>query len=627
MGTEVVEDFADVSAEHDVAVVSASPVNADQAKPKSDSRLHVFRADPRLLGQIISQYTSISPSEIEAAVERARETGLPIGEQLIRDGKLTEEDRARCLALQWGLPFCDLRHARVSRSACKLLESDYQRQHKILLLQLKDGLLYVGLADPLKVDVLDEVRLITGWAVKPIMVSETALAEQYAALFDREEIEEKKPEQEVVDTHDQPIDELLEVVKTELNLVTSPGSASAEDDIHALDRQVNEAAVIRLVNSVLREGIDCRASDIHLQAHTDRLQVRYRVDGVLQDGPKVPRELMRVVIARMKVMANLDLAVRRTPQDGRITLRAGDRNFEARVSILPSARGATVVLRLAEQNNSLIGLDRLGFAPKVLQQLRSAVQRPHGMILITGPTGSGKSTTLYSALSELNSRDSHILTVEDPVESQIDGVTQAEISERAGLSFAVGLRAALRQDPDIIMVGEIRDTETAVIATQASLTGHLVLSTLHTNDAPSAVTRIVDMGIQPFLVGSSLIAVLAQRLVRKLCPECSESFVPDERELRGLDFEFPRDGSMAMKRPVGCPTCHNGGYKGRLGIFELLTVTESIRDLILDKKPDAVIRRRAIEEGMATLKDDVCLKLIDGRTSLEEAHRTVFFGE
>ena len=590
---------------------------------------HVFRTDSRLFGEIISQYTNVSRADIEAAAERAKDSGLPIGEQLIREGKLTDEDRARCLAFQWGLPFCDLRHARVSRTAPSLLDGEYQREHRVLLLQLKNGILSVGIVDPLKVEILDEVRLITGWDVKPIMVSEKALDEQYARLFGSEEapeIVDERGEDALEVPPDEAIEDLLETVKTELHIVATPTGQAADDETHALDRQIDEAAVIRLVNSVIKEGIELRASDVHFQAQGSNLQIRYRVDGILHDGIQVPREMMRVVVARMKVMANMDLAVRRTPQDGRMTLRSGDRQYEARVSVLPSARGATVVLRLAEQNNDMIDLERLGFAVRDLERLRSAISQPHGMILITGPTGSGKSTTLYSALSELNSRDRHILTVEDPVESQLDGITQAEINERAGLSFASCLRAALRQDPDVIMVGEIRDAETAAIATQASLTGHLVLSTLHTNDAPSAVTRIVDMGIQPFLVGSSLIGVLAQRLVRRLCPECCETFIPSELELEGLDIARPQGEPLELKKAIGCPACRKNGYRGRLGVYELLTVSDTIRELILDRKSDAALRQQAVKEGMTTLKDDVGAKVVEGQTTLEEAHRVVFFG-
>ena len=610
---------------------------AEQQTPLMDSgeeirpRTHVVRSDSRLLGEIIAQYTNISPLEVEAALDRCRETGLLLGEQLIQDGKLTSEDRARCLAIQWGLPFCDLRHARISVEAANILDHDYQRNRNVLLLQVKNGLLYVGLVNPLKVDVLDDVRLITGCDVKPVMVSESALQEKYEQIFGPLRGDDLGPDGNAPGDGAEPeppesIEGLVENVKTELEL-QNVGIGDATDDVHDLRNAISEAAVIRLVNSILIGGIERKASDIHLQAERNGVLARYRVDGILHDGPVLPKSMLRVLIARLKVMANLDLAVRRTPQDGRMSLRIADRQFEVRLSILPSARGAKAVMRVAEQDNELVGLERLGFQPQVLDKFRSLIQRPHGMLLITGPTGSGKSTTLYSALAELNSPERNILTVEDPVESQLDRVTQAEINERAGLSFAACLRAALRQDPDIIMVGEIRDTETAMIATQASLTGHLVLSTLHTNDAPSAITRLIDMGIEPFLVGSSVVGVLAQRLARKLCANCCEPFEPSPRELRGLNLELPGGGPVQLKRPVGCEACHDTGHRGRIGIYELLGFSDSIRDLVLDGRPDSAIREQAIREGMATLKDDASLKLVAAETSLEEAHRVVFFSD
>jgi len=399
--------------------------------------------------------------------------------------------------------------------------------------------------------------------------------------------------------------------------------AGTEEQIHELSDLLDEAAVIRLVNSFLQEGIEKRASDIHIQGEQSRVQVRYRVDGVLADGPAVPKSLMKVIAARVKVMANLDLASRKTPLDGRISLKLVNKKFEVRVSILPTVRGPKIVMRIAEQGAIQIGIDKMQMGDEITKNFRSVISHPHGMFLITGPTGSGKSTTLYSALAELNTPEKNILTVENPVETQLERLSQAEIDEKAGLGFVECLRAALRQDPDVIMVGEIRDLETASIAVQASLTGHLVLSTLHTNDAPSAVTRLVDMGVQPFLVASSLIAVLAQRLVRKLCPACAVSFVPSPGELAGLGMQLAE--GQTLKKPGNCRKCSNG-YSGRVGIYELLNVTETIQRMILERKPDSDIKTRAIEEGMVTLKDSVCRRLSEGLTSLAEAHRTIFIG-
>ena len=601
----------------------------DGEGPAAAEKTRITRADPRRLGEIIKQYADVTEEDVQSALERSKKTGLPLGEQLVEDGKINEDDRVKCLSVQWGLPFVNLRRSRISEEVASLVDKDYQIRSQVLLLRLKAGTLSVGIVDPLNVDVVDAIRVITGYAVKPMMVSRGALYEKYLDLFgwtpDTEEKVESSEELEEPEDLEPPPPEMIEEVvgDIESGMDDQVTSTSQEDDIHDVGQRVDEMPVIRLVNSVLAEGIRRGASDVHLQAEADRVQVRYRVDGILQDGPNVPRSLMRVVQARVKVMAGLDFSNRMSPQDGRMSLRVGKRSFEARVSVLPAVRGPKIVLRLAEQSDQLIGLDNLSFHDEVLRDLRTTIHRPYGMMLITGPTGSGKSTTLYSAISEVNTNERNILTVEDPVEYQLAGITQAEIKERAGLSFASVLRAALRQDPDVIMVGEIRDEETAEIATHASLTGHLVLSTLHTNDAPSAVTRLIDMGIQPFLVASSLIGVPAQRLSRKICPECGELFEPTEEEVAGLDISLD-DGPVTLVRPKGCSECRDLGYKGRLGIFEFLVVEDQIKRLILARASDEEIRDQAAENGMISLVNDVSNKVMERLTTLEEAHRVVF---
>jgi type II secretory ATPase GspE/PulE/Tfp pilus assembly ATPase PilB-like protein len=594
------------------------------------NKTRLVRADPRRLGEIIQQYTEVTDVDVRQAVERSLDTGLPLGEQLVKDGKLSQDDLAKCLSVQWGLPFVDLRRSRIPPPAVDLLDRGYQQRARVLVLRLKDAVLSLGIVDPLSVDVLDEIRLMTGYDVKPMMVSAGALQEKYQELFgvspedttDLKAQEAQKPLEAEEAAPPKSLDEVVEDLQSELGVQTA--SIKAEEDVHDIGMKVDDVPVIRLVNSILADGIRRGASDIHFQPELDSMRVRYRVDGILRDGPKVPRSLMRVVQARVKVMAGLDFANRMSPQDGRMSLKARDRSFEVRVSVLPGAKGPKVVLRLAEQRDKLVSLEQLGFQGEELDKMRKLINRPYGMILITGPTGSGKTTTLYSAIAELNSPDINILTVEDPVEYQIPGVTHTEIHERAGLSFAACLRAALRQDPDIIMVGEIRDEETAEIATHASLTGHLVLSTLHTNDAPSAVTRLVDMGIQRFLVSSSVIGVLAQRLVRKLCVECKEPYLPSAREIEGLLIP-PGDGNPPeVCRAKGCATCLESGYKGRLGIFELLVVSDGVKRMILEQKSDADIRLQAEKEGMVSLMGDVSRKVLDKLTTIEEAHSAVF---
>jgi type IV pilus assembly protein PilB len=585
-------------------------------------KTHITRADPRKLGEIIAQYTKVTNSQIKQAIENSLESGLQLGEQLVTDGSISEEELAKCLSVQWGLPFVDLRHSKISMTVVELVEAGYQRKSGILLLQLKGGILACGILDPLKVDVLDEVRLITGYDIRPMVVSKGALEEKYKEIWglgmeeDEENIIEKQSDDDVQD--------VLHKAE-EMGIVVED---KREDDIHQISNQatgVDDMPVIKLVNSILSEGIRRGSSDIHLQPEKDRLQVRYRVDGILQDGTHVPRGLMRVVTARIKVMAGLDFSNRMSPQDGRMSVKIGKRGFECRVSVLPSVGGSKVVMRIAEQSDEIVTLDELGFDKNNEDRIRGAIKRPYGMVLITGPTGSGKSTTLYACLNEVNTPAHNILTVEDPVETQVEGVTQAEINERGGLSFSACLRAALRQEPDIIMVGEIRDTETAKIAIEASLTGHLVLSTLHTNDAPSAVTRLIDMDVQPFLVASSLVGVQAQRLVRRVCSECCQDYNATVAELEGLTVDMNGQETVVIKRPGGCETCNQTGYKGRVGIFEVLVVTDALKLLVLKQESDSAIRDLAREEGMMTLVDDVSQKLMAQLTTLEEAQRVVFF--
>jgi type II secretory ATPase GspE/PulE/Tfp pilus assembly ATPase PilB-like protein len=540
-------------------------------------------------------------------------TGTPLAEQLYLQGKLSVENRARCLAMEWGIPYADISKETLSLDAINLIDLEYQRNNKILPLRITNSVLFVGLVDPLQVNLMDEVRLITGYEAKAVVVSEEQLVKKHNELFGTEE----EPE-----VFEEPgLDSMVEDVQMQMN-----SDVKGEAGYHELSGQMDEAAAIRLVNSFLLEGIQNGSSDIHIQGEKNRTQVRYRVDGVLVDGPAVPQSLMKVVAARIKVMANLDLASRKQPLDGRMSITFDARKFELRVSILPTVTGPKIVMRVAEQGGNLISLEDMNLGEEVTRQFRDILYRPHGLFLITGPTGSGKSTTLYSGLAELNTRERNILTVENPVESQLDGVAQAEIDEKGGLGFTDCLRAALRQDPDIIMVGEIRDYETAAIAIQASLTGHFVLSTLHTNDAASAVTRLADMGVQPFLIASSLAGVLAQRLVRRICKECKEPFIASPQEIEGLPIEAREDGKVHLFRAKGCISCFNSGYSGRSGIYELLTVTNAIQKLILDRAPDSDIRLKAIEEGMQTLHASVCQRAFIGLTTLEEAHRVVHIG-
>lgn len=577
----------------------------------------LLRSDPRKLGEIIAQHTEVPREKIELAVKRCKTSGLALGEQLFQDGVITDDERARCLAIQWGMPFLDLARSRVPRTAIHLLDESYQKIHRILVVQLQNNVATLAMVDPLDVDIVDEIRLVTGYEIRPVMVSETALFKTLRHVFEGGFPTLQTPEGEVGEIV--AIDQLVENELKESDLRVLDDM----EDIDDFQKLIDHVPIVRLVDSILAQGIRKKASDIHFQPEPDCLQIRYRLDGILHDGPKLPKSLMKVVVARLKVMGQMDVASRREPQDGRVSLRADGKNFALRVSILPCIFGPKIVLRIAEQSGEMIGLKMLGLKDNIQNNLKELIHRPHGILLITGPTGSGKSTTLYSAVTELNDGARNILTVEDPVEMQFRGISQAEINEKGGLTFSSCLRAALRQDPDVIMVGEIRDEETASLASQASLTGHMVLSTLHTNDAPSAVTRMVEMKVQPFLVASALTGVLAQRLVRKVCNDCCRLYQPGKLELEAVGIST--DQGIMLKDAVGCPSCNETGYKGRIGVFELLTVTPNIKLQILEEAGESAIREAAIADGMETLIDDVRRQVLEGATTLQEAHRVIHF--
>jgi type IV pilus assembly protein PilB len=398
-----------------------------------------------------------------------------------------------------------------------------------------------------------------------------------------------------------------------------------EDDISLdqLRELVDDAPIIQLVNMIIRQALADKASDIHIQPEANSVRIRYRIDGMLQDGTPVPKAAQAALVSRIKVMADMDIALKRVPQDGRISLTMNGREYDMRVSSLPNVQGEKIVMRVLDKSGISVTLSKLGFPTPIMAEYDNLIHRSYGIILVTGPTGSGKSTTLYATLNQLNSPEKNILTVEDPVEYQLPGLTQSMVNVRAGLTFPAVLRTMLRQDPDIILVGETRDGETALIATEAALTGHLVFSTLHTNDAPGAISRLMEMGIEPFLISSSLAGVLAQRLVRSICPRCKEDFVPSPDALRRMNLPFEK-GEVRFYRGAGCQFCRNTGYKGRVGVFELMKIDNEIREMILDRAPTHVIRQSALDAGMMSLKHDAMQKILEGITTIEEALRVIY---
>jgi len=541
------------------------------------------------ISQFLVRSGKLTSDRLSRAQQEQERSGRPLPEMLIRLGYCTESDIQRAFAESLGIPVLD-GSTRPEPEALALISAALAQRHMIVPVRRENGHVVVALSDPMNLTALDDVRLATGLHVQP-------------AYADRELIERL-----VADSY-AGMDEDIEVVQEEGENVA---------DLHRLAR---EALVVRLVNNVFREAVRGRASDIHIESFEDRAQVRYRIDGVLLEQAPPPQRLMPAIVSRIKILADLDIAERRLPQDGRIKTHILGKEIDVRVSTLPTLHGEAVVMRLLDQSSIQLSLNDIGFTDLQLRVFEKAINRPYGMILVTGPTGSGKTTTLYAALRRIFTPEKKIITVEDPVEYQMSGVNQMQVRERIGLTFARGLRAIVRQDPDIIMVGEIRDKETMEIAVHAALTGHLLLSTLHTNDAAGAVSRLIDMGLEPFLGASSLECVMAQRLARRVCPECREEQEPPHEMMLIMEKELGYAPPTKQFRGVGCSNCRFTGFAGRLGLFEILPVSDSVRDLILDEKSAGAIKAQAVSEGMTTLRQDGWRKVLGGQTTIEEVIR------
>ncbi|MBW2712653.1 MAG: type II secretion system ATPase GspE [Deltaproteobacteria bacterium] len=479
----------------------------------------------------------------------------------------------------------------------------FAKANGLLPLRRDDDAIYVALSNPFDTAPLDDLHLLfRGSRVVPTLASRREILNSINEVYDRSGVDSAS--------------ELAEDAVTDLNALASEISQEPEDLLESAD----EAPVIRLVNSLLQEAIKERASDVHIEPFEKEIRVRFRVDDILYEPMKpLPRSLQSSIVSRVKIMGNLNIAEKRLPQDGRIRLKIAGKDYDVRLSTVPIAHGERVVMRLLPRTQELLDLAKIGFNPKQLKVMHRLIARPNGIILVTGPTGSGKTTTLYSALAGINTEDKNILTVEDPVEIQLEGVGQIEVNPKVGLTFSSGLRSILRQDPNIVLIGEIRDLETAEIAIQASLTGHLVFSTLHTNDAPGAITRLVDMGVEPFLVGSSLVAVVAQRLVRVLCPACKKAHQATPEELAEIGVRTQQQ--VQIYQPEGCPECNHTGYRGRKGIFELMLVDDDIRTLITQSADSKTIKKKAMAKGMSSLRADGARKVLQGITSIAEVIR------
>lgn len=528
----------------------------------------------------------LTPQQVEQAKAMARSRGLQLEKAAVAVAEASEGDVYRCLAKSCGLAFVDPASARPGPELLELVPAEQIEQEGVLPVQQKDGLLYVAIDDPLKTYLADNLAFIAGCEVRCALAPPAALKEAINRVLGRK---------------------------------GSKGAGKAAAQTAADDA---DAPIIRLVHQTIEEALDARASDIHIEPFESRVRVRYRVDGVLQEHASLDGALLGPLTSRVKIMASMDIAEKRKPQDGRIDFRVSDREIDIRTSLLPSNHGESIVMRLLDKERNLLSLSALGLGHDDLERFERIIKRPNGIFLVTGPTGSGKTTTLYAALKQLNRTDTKIITAEDPVEFNIAGINQCQVRSRIGLSFGRILRAMLRQAPNVILVGEIRDRETAEIAVQAALTGHLVFSTLHTNDAPSALTRLIDMGVKPFLAAASVQAVMAQRLVRVLCPECREPYQPTESELRSVGLDPERHGEATLYRARGCEACDDAGYRGRLGLFELMAMDTTMRELTYNRESTLRLREYASTSGgMTSLTEDGLRKVLDGRTSVDELLR------
>lgn len=570
-----------------------------------------------LTGDIFVAEGLVTADQLQLATTKQAELGgnEPIAKVMVELGLITERDRVKCMGKVWGIPFIDITEGHPKEAALKLISPQFARRFKVLPLDTHKGRLMVAMADPLDVFVVDELRLTTGMDVEALIALEenlmAAIAEHY-----RVDVSANEALAGVLRDFDEDIDV----------------SQNEEEELspEALAKMGEDAPIVRLANMIIAQAVADRASDIHVEPRKNGLSVRYRIDGVMVDAMNLPRNVIAPLTSRFKIVANMDIAEKRAPQDNRISARLGGKDYDLRVSTLPVVYGEKIVMRVLDKEGINVGLTKLGFLDHNLRSLEDMAARSYGIVLVTGPTGSGKSTTLYSLINQSNDGLKNIVTIEDPVEYELESINQCNVNVKAGMTFAAGLRSMLRQDPDVIMVGEMRDHETATIAMEAALTGHLVFSTLHTNDASSAPSRLMDMGVEPFLISSSIIGVLAQRLVRQLCPQCKEAYTVTRESLLRFGFPVPEDvgsethGELTLFRAVGCDLCRGSGYKGRSGVHELLSMSDSIRDEVLRKSPSHVLRKMAVDEGMKTLQSDAFQKILLGVTSVDEVLRVIY---
>ena len=553
------------------------------------------------IGELLVREGLITPEQLRRALADARQNNTRIGFSLIKLGYIAEEDLTRMLARQYRVPAVDLNRVQLDQKIIRLIPADLAIKHLVLPLRRVGRTLTVAMANPADTRAIEDLRFVTRFDIEPVIVGEYTLRKHIERYYE---------------TSDDRLSEILnEIAEEEVEVVDE---ADEEVSVAALQAQIDDAPVVKLINGLLTDAVLRGASDIHIEPYENEIRVRYRIDGALREVMKPPLKMKAALTSRIKILANLNIAERRVPQDGRIKLKVKNKVVDFRVSTLPVIFGEKIVLRILDKGNLTLDLEKFGMEPKALQDFLGAISNPYGMVLVTGPTGSGKTTTLYSALSRINTEEINIMTAEDPVEYNLHGINQVQVRNEIGMTFAAALKAFLRQDPNVIMVGEIRDIETGSIAIKAALTGHLVLSTLHTNDAPSTITRLIDMGLEPFNVAAALNLVTAQRLVRRICPACKEEVTYSEEFLLAARIDPDQVKSMKFYKGRGCEQCGGTGYKGRQGLYEVMAMSPEIRRMIMQNASTDELRAQAIKEGMLTLRMDGLIKVARGITTLEE---------
>jgi type IV pilus assembly protein PilB len=564
------------------------------------------------LGEILLKESLITQDQLDKALEFQRSNGGKLGSCLTKMGYITDDDITGVLSRQYGVPSINLKYYEIDPNVIKLIPQDTALRYQVVPLSRVGSVLTIAMTDPTNVFAMDDIKFMTGFNVEPVVASESAIGEAISRFYGGAASSHEELSSLMKDLVDE--DQELELAAEEQEL-----------DAASLEKAAEEAPIIKLVNLILTDSVKRGASDIHLEPYETEMRVRFRVDGVLQTVMNPPLKLRDAMTSRMKIMAKLDIAEKRLPQDGRIMIKykaeGKKKELDFRVSTVPTLYGEKIVLRLLDKENLRLDMTKLGFEPESLKKFERNILKPYGMVLVTGPTGSGKTNTLYSSVARLNQVDTNIMTAEDPVEFQLAGINQVQMKDQIGLNFAAALRAFLRQDPNIILVGEIRDFETAEIAVKAALTGHLVLSTLHTNDAPSTISRLMNMGIEPFLVATSVNLICAQRLVRRICGNCKEELEIPEQALVDAGYSPEEVKTTKIYHGKGCSTCGKRGYKGRTGLYEVMEINDELRELILVGASALELKKKALEQGMLTLRRSGLVKAAAGQTTLEEVLR------